>query len=143
MVAFNGLGIVVTTPDGWEDISDLEGGLPPFLTLCKADGYGALQFSEGPADLNIPSTSQSLADWLCANHCPERWGPALESMTEDTPMMLAAATFKYDGEPMRIWALSNGSRSAIVHYTVEENSFNPAELAECEQIVRGIRFLPA
>ena len=141
MRSFHGPNIVVTTPDGWEDISDLEDGLPPFLTLIKEGGDGALQFSAGRADLHIASSSQPVMEWLLAYYNLDRWGPAIELVAEDTPLILAAATFNHDSEPMRVWVITNGAKSAIIHYTIEASAFDITELAECEDIVRSTRFV--
>lgn len=141
MQMFEGPGIIVTTQDGWEDISDAETDLPPFLTLVKAEGDGALQFSAGPLHGEHIVSSQSLAAWIADYGNTHQWGLGQDVVTEEVPLLLASATFGTDNEPMRVWLVSDGTNSVLIHYTIEADRFNVEAVQECEVIIRNLRFV--
>jgi hypothetical protein len=141
MKTYTGPGILVTTPEDWEDISDEE-GLIPFLTLAREEGIGALQFSDqiGGHDRQSGASAQALWDRVGEWGTRYRMGASKDVVIVEEPMLLAAATFHPDGEPMRVWLVSDRVNAAFIVYTCDGISFDALEIEECEAIVRTIRF---
>lgn len=68
------------------------------------------------------------------------WGPATaESDWEGDGLRVSAASHQWGDDMVRVWYVSNGKGFAKVTYTTFWPG-DPVELAECERIVRSIRF---
>jgi hypothetical protein len=131
----------VQAPDGWQDITDsVEADDAPF-TLARADGVGALQFSvalhtggERPG----PSPQQ-LLEMVEEFGQSRGLGVAGAVATQAGPPQLAAGSFESDGDRVRVWYVSDGLSFALVTFVCEAGR-EADELAECELIVRSVRF---
>ena len=138
-VAFDSFS--VDAPHGWEDITDsVEADSPPF-TLARSDGVGALQFSIAlymsgrVPDPSLDDLAARLKSFGQAHGVGEPFNSALES----EPLRLAAGTFAYGDDFLRAWQVSDGRSFAFITYICESGQ-EDRELAECEQIVRSLRW---
>jgi len=61
-------------------------------------------------------------------------------VTEPGPPTLAAGSFAWGEEFVRVWQVSDGHNFAFVTYTCSADDAGP-EVATCEQILRSIEFL--
>ena len=134
-----GISVALPAESSWADITAQLGDAP--LTYAKGDGVGALQFSaaiykSGPSPRASASVLRDmLADFAQANHL----GVASDTAHEDGLLSLSAGSFRTDAF-FRVWYLSDGSSFALATYTCAlENEAN-GEVAECEKIVRLVRF---
>ena len=126
----------------WSDVTSelADEGAP--LTLSKADGVGALQVSEAEyVSGRTPDTdSYKLLSMLREFGARAALGQAGDLHVEAGPPIVAAASFTGDAF-VRVWYLSDGTNIALATYTCPlENAGHNAELAECEGIVRTVRF---
>jgi hypothetical protein len=131
----------VEVPFGWGDITDTVASDNPPYTLAHRDGVGALQFSlalwQG-GRLPNPSPSDLL-------EMVERFGKAQDLgepsfvITETGPPVLAAGSFAWGSDFLRVGQVSDGRNFAFITYTCAAESAGP-ELLACEQIVRSIAF---
>jgi hypothetical protein len=131
----------VDAPRGWEDVTaSLEADDPPF-TLARGDGVGALQFSialcmKGPVP--DPSTDDLLL--MVSSFAEARGlGTPREVAVELGPVRLAAGSFTWGDDFLRVWQVSDGRNFAFVTYTCESGQ-EGRDLGECERIVRSLRF---
>jgi hypothetical protein len=131
----------VNVPNGWDDVTDsLEGEDPPF-TLARDDGFGALQFSlalYAGGKLPIPSTDD-LLQMLETFAATQGLGELSSVVIESGPLLLAAATSLLDDSFIRAWQVSDGQNFALITYVCEPGH-EDHEVADCEQIVRSLRF---
>ena len=131
----------VQVPPGWADITDsLEAENPPY-TLAHADGAGALQFSialyqSGPVPDPTPGVLLKMVKEFGRKMA---LGKPSAIITEAGPPVLAAGTFAWDDDYLRVWQVSDGRNFAFATYTCAAEHAGP-ELKVCEQIVRSIRF---
>ena len=138
-VAFDTFAVQV--PRGWRDITDsVEADAPP-CTLARRDGAGALQFSialyeSGP----VPdATLATLAAMISEFGREHPLGAPSELVAEAGPPRLAAGSFRWDDDFLRVWQVTDGRSFAFVTYTCAAEDAGP-ELPACEQIVRSIAF---
>jgi hypothetical protein len=130
-------GMTLDALQGWNDTSE-EGG--PF-TVTKPDGVGALQFSpalykSGP----IPSPSASdLADMVQEFGTKHGLGDAFDETNTKGTLSIAAASYHNAEDFIRVWYASDGKNFALVTYVCRWGS-EAEELADCEEMVRTIRF---
>jgi hypothetical protein len=131
----------VVAPRGWEDITDSVEADDPPATLARGDGVGALQFSVAlhaggtipdptPADLLRMVTSFAEARGLAA---PQ------DVAVESAPLRLAAGSFTWGEDFLRVWQISDGRHFAFVTFTCESGQ-EGGELHDCERIVRSVQF---
>jgi hypothetical protein len=126
----------------WSDVTaDLpDDGAP--LTLAKSGGEGALQISEaefvsGPAPA---ADSAALLAMLADFGKRAALGAPGDTHFEPGPPIVAAASFRADAF-VRVWYLSDGVRFALATYTCgHDSAAATGEVAECEGIVRTVRF---
>jgi hypothetical protein len=131
----------VEAPRGWADITDtLEAENPPH-TLADEDGVGALQFSvalyqggrvpdPSPADLRKMVERFGNAQGL---------GKPSAVVAEAGPPVLAASSFAWGDDFLRVRQVSDGRNFAFVTYTCAAHDAG-SELPACERIVRSIKF---
>jgi hypothetical protein len=131
----------VAAPRGWEDITDsVETEVPP-PTLALGDGVGTLQFSvalyvKGP----IPDpTRENLLEMVAAFGEARGLGAPRDVVVESSPLRLAAGSFAWDTDFLRVWQVSDGRNFAFVTYTCESGR-EIEELRDCERIVRSLQF---
>jgi len=138
-VEFGGIGLKV--PHGWEDTTqEIQSRQKPF-TLTKRDGIGALQFTialyrRGAKPDLSSSTLLSMVEEFGDRHT---LGSPSDQVTEDEVLSLAAVSYRNAGEFIRVWYVSDGWNVATITYVCEVG-LEEAEIAECEGIVRSIRF---
>jgi hypothetical protein len=58
---------------------------------------------------------------------------------ESSPLHLAAGSFAWGDDFLRVWQVSNGRDFAFVTYTCESGQ-EIGELRDCERIVRSLQF---
>lgn len=131
----------VEVPRGWADITDtVEAKNPPY-TLALRDGVGALQFSvalyeSGP----IPNPSPAdLQDMVAEFGRKRGLGEPMSVVVESGPPPVAAGSFAWGEDFLRVWQISDGRSFAFVTYTCAAKHVGP-ELAQCERIIRSIMF---
>jgi len=66
-------------------------------------------------------------------------GAPREVAVEAVPLRLAAGSFTWGEDFLRVWQVSDGRNFAMVTYTCESGQ-ERRELDECERIVRAIEF---
>src|SRR5215467_4641670 len=104
---------------GWCDVThDVKGDTPPW-TLARPDGVGAFQFSSalyrsGP----VPAASAAvLLSMLREFADTQELGELTDIVTEDGKLCLAAASFQWRHDFVRVWFVSDGSSFAQITYT--------------------------
>jgi hypothetical protein len=135
------LTFTIQCSDGWCDITDeVEAADPPW-TLAKPEGVGAFQFSVGIYKSGrIPDpSSQLLLSMLRDFAKSNALGEPADIVTEDGALRVAAASFHHGGDFIRVWYASDGRSFAKVTYTCQWDKQH-AELPECEQMTRTLRF---
>jgi hypothetical protein len=128
-------------PRGWGDITaEVEADEPPY-TLAHRDGVGALQFSVALYESGLvpDPTPTVLLGMVKEFGRKRRLGRASAVVAERGPPVLAAASFAWGGDFLRVWQVSDGRNFAFVTYTCAAEQAG-RELAACEQIVRSIVF---
>jgi hypothetical protein len=126
---------------GWQDVThEVDVPNPPW-TFIKPDGVGAFQFSigtyvRGPVPNPSASVLLSLLHELAVSY---ELGQPTDVVTEGSELRLAAASFQHGGNFMRVWYVSDGYSFAKITYTCA-CGFEQAELSDCEQMVRSLRF---
>ncbi len=134
-------GIRLSVPEGWEDTTEeVESAEKPF-TLTKRDGVGALQFTialyrRGPKPEFSSATLLHMVEDFGEKH---GLGAPADQATDDGELSLAAATYRNEGEFIRVWYVSDGWNVATVTY-VSAVGAEDLEIDECEDIVRSVRF---
>jgi hypothetical protein len=130
-------------PDcAWSDVTDQLAGEGVPLTLAKNDGVGALQITEAKSLSGSPpdADSRTLLAMLREFGESAALGQATDMQVEAGPPIVAAASFIGDAF-VRVWYLSDGANIALATYTCAlENAAQSGEVAECEAIVRTVRF---
>ena len=131
----------VVAPPGWVDITaSVEADNAPF-TLAREDGVGALQFSValyavGP----VPDPTPDDLSEMMADFATKR---GLNSPREvnlgSGPLRLAAGSFEFGEDFLKVWQFSDGRSFGFVTYVCKSGREH-AELGECESIVRSVRF---
>ncbi|WP_131282094.1 hypothetical protein [Blastopirellula marina] len=131
----------VEAPDGWSDFTEEVEAEDPLYTLAHEDGVGALQFSLALYTAGrVPDPSPAeLLDMVKEFGQKKRLGKATALVSESGPPVLAAGSFAWDEDFLRVWQVSDGRNFAFITYTCERQDAGQ-ELATCEQIVRSIEF---
>lgn len=132
---------VVQAPRGWNDITDeVEAENPPY-TLAHTDGVGALQFSIALYTSGmVPNPSiADLKEMLEEFGSKRGFGEPVDLVNEPGPPLLAAGSFSWGDDFLRVWEVSDGGNFAFVTYTCDAKDLGP-ELQVCERIVRSIVF---
>jgi hypothetical protein len=131
----------VEAPRGWADITDtVEADNPPY-TLAHRNGVGALQFSvalyeSGPVPDPTPAVLRGMVEEF--GH-KRGLGEPSAIVAEPGPPRLAAGSFAWGEDFLRVWQVSDGRNFAFVTYTCAAEDMG-AELEVCERIVRSIVF---
>jgi hypothetical protein len=138
-IAFDTFAVLV--PLGWSDITDtLEADNPPD-TVAHRDGLGALQFSvklykSGPVPDPTPAVLLGMLEVFSRTR---GLGEPAGLVAEPGPPRLAAGSFSWGEDFVRVWQVSDGHSFALVTYTCAAEHAG-SKLAACEQIVRSIVF---
>ena len=137
----------MTTPftiacvEGWCDITyKVEADDPP-LTFTRPDGIGAFQLSialyrSGPAP---GASATGLFSMLREFARGRELGELTDICTMESELRLAAASFHWHEDFVRIWYVSDGSSFAQATYTCAWGG-QAVELPDCERMVRTLRF---
>jgi hypothetical protein len=135
------LPFTIRCSDGWCDITDeVEAADRPW-TLAKPDGFGAFQFSvatykSGGRPNAIPQDLLALLhDFASSRDLGEPTNVAVE----DGHLRLAAGSFRFGDDFLRVWYVSDGLSIAKVTYTSAWGTQH-AELLDCEKMIRTLRF---
>src|SRR5262245_50980657 len=107
-VAFDTFAVEVTC--GWRAMPDTEqSGIPPY-TLVHRDGVGALQFSVALyRSGRVPDPSPSdLREMVERFGRARGLGEPSAVVTETGPPVLAAGSFAWGGDFLRVWQVSDG-----------------------------------
>lgn len=129
-------------PADWSDITGDLGEYENPITLAKADGAGALQFSFAMFKRGVsphPRVEDLRAMVLEFGEAHELGEPFDERLLERNPM-IAALSFHSAGDFIRAWYVADGLNFALATYTCQAG-FESSELRDCELIVESIRFL--
>jgi hypothetical protein len=131
----------VRVPSGWNDITPMVEADDPPYTLAHEDGVGALQFSvalyeSGP----IPDPTPAVLKEMVEEFGRKRGlGEPSAVICETGQLRLAAGSFAWGEDFLRVWQVSDGRSFAFITYTCAVESAR-MELASCERIVRSIVF---
>ena len=139
--ALMALPFIFQQQSGWFDVThELDVPNPPW-TFSKLDGVGAFQFSIATYKRGaVPSPSASVLLSLLREFAVlHELGEPADIITEESDLRLAAASFQSGGNFMRVWYVSDGYSFAKVTYTCA-CGVEQAELSDCEQMVRTLRF---
>lgn len=131
----------ISCNDGWCDITaDVEAADPPW-TLAKPDGVGALQFSAGIYESGtVPNPTQEELLWLLHSFANSlNLGNPVDLIAEDAELRLAAGSFRYGEDFLRVWYVTNGRSVAQVTYLCSWGG-QDSELPDCEQMIRTLKF---
>lgn len=134
-------GIIVSVPESWQDISDQTETSDTVFTLAKDDGHGALQFSIALYK-NGPIPNPSLADLMtmvCGVGEKRQLGEGFDVIEEEGESRVAARSYQWGDVFLRVWYVSDGRNIAFVTYNCDWGE-QESEVADCEGIVRSIRF---
>ena len=135
------LPFTIRCSDGWCDITaEVEAADPPW-TLARPDGAGAFQFSVAAyRSGRVPNPSpQDLLSLLRDFGSSRQLGEPTDVVVEDGNLRLAAGSFRFGEDFLRVWYVSDGQSFAKATYTSawgEQHS----ELPDCEQMIRTLRF---
>ena len=127
--------------DDWCDVTDEVDGERPPRTLARPQGVGALQFSVAAylgGDLPNPPP-QDLLSLLADFARSHQLGDMTDVVVEGGHRQLAAASFSFGEDYLRVWYASDGKSFAKVTHTSawgEQHS----ELPDCERMVRTLQF---
>ena len=139
-IRFN--AFAVQAPRGWADITDeVEVEDPPYTIARPRNGVGALQFSIALYDSGpIPNPKpKDLLSMVKEFGRKRRLGKPADVVTEPGPPRLAAASYDWEEDFVRVWQVSDGRSFAFITYTCAAEQAGP-ELPACEKIVRSIVF---
>jgi hypothetical protein len=131
----------VEAPAGWSDITDTVDADHPPYALAHKDGVGALQFSvalyqSGP----VPGPTPALLRGMVEEFGRKRGlGEPSAVVTELGPPRLAAGSYAWGEDFLRVWQVSDGRNFGFITYTCAAEH-GGLELAVCERIVRSIVF---
>jgi hypothetical protein len=131
----------VVAPRGWESITDSVEADDPPATLARDDGAGALQFSVALyAGGTVPDPTPAVLLRMVASFGEARGLAAPRDVTvESAPLRLAAGSFAWGEDVLRVWQVSDGRNFAFITYTCESGR-EGGELRDCERIVRSLQF---
>lgn len=80
-----------------------------------------------------------LADFLEEFAGSRGFGAPFDRLVQDGPLKLAAASYLWDGDLVRVWYVSDGWNFAFVTFVGDPEWCRP-DLSDAEAIVRSIRF---
>lgn len=135
------LPFTIKCAEGWCDVThELEAPDPPW-TLARTDGVGAFQFSiahyqRGRIASPSPEILLSLLRDFAHSH---EFGEPTDIVTEAGELRIAAGSFRQADNFIRTWYISDGRNFAKITYTCAFDQ-QRAELSDCEQMVRTLRF---
>lgn len=127
--------------EGWHDVTDeLEVSDAPW-TFAKPDGIGAFQLSIASYESGrVPNpTPQDLLSLVRDFGNSRQLGSPSDILFEDGDLRIAAASFRFGDDFLRIWYVSDGRSFAKVTYTCAWGK-QSAELPDCERMVRTLQF---
>jgi hypothetical protein len=131
-------GISVEPAGGWVDVSDDLAPDAPF-TLVLPDGDGAFQIStatyqRGP----LPNAGlDELNDMLTSFGKSKGFGAPIEVVSYDQCVCAVGGSFRTE-DFVRAWYVTDGRNFVFATHTSATNV--PAEIADCEAMIRTIRF---
>ncbi len=104
-------------------------------------GVGALQFTVALYESGlVPNPTSAALRGMVEEFALKRGlGKPSAVVAEPGPPVLAAGSFVWGGDFLRVWQVSDGRNFAFITYTCAAKHAGP-ELAACERIVRSIVF---
>lgn len=137
-VAFDGFYVMCSSD--WNDITSSLPGTNP-ITMGRTNGVGALQFS--PAFYRsgeIPNpTLMDLMDMAVEFGEVRGLGESFDARTCSESHLIAAVSYKSEGNYIRVWYLSESGSFILVTYVCDWEA-RDEEIAECERIVANLEF---
>jgi hypothetical protein len=137
-------GITLEAAPGWKNITgELEEPNPPF-TLAKSDGVGALQLSpalyrHGP----IPApTTDDLLEMAEKFGSQRNLGHPFDQGAHQGAISSAGVSYHSRDDFIRAWYVTDGRNFALITYVCKWG-LETEELAECEEMIKGIQFADA
>lgn len=129
-------------PPSWCDTTVDMADMGAPITLTRANGVGALQFSvalytDGPRPIADIAGLQMFLDEFASRRS---LGPSSASTQEAFPRAFVASSFDWAGNFLRVWYIAEGGNVALITYNCSHDTFDPTELAEAEAIVRSLVF---
>jgi hypothetical protein len=135
------LPFTVECAGGWRDVTrELEVTDPPW-TLARPDGVGVFQFSVAHYQRGaVPNASSDVLLSLLRDFASSHeLGEPTDVAAEAGELRIAAGSFRQRDSFIRAWYISDGRSFARITYTCAFGR-QQAELSECEQMVRTVRF---
>ncbi|MCE9584558.1 MAG: hypothetical protein K8T20_18875 [Planctomycetes bacterium] len=133
--------LLAQLPEGWGDITDDVPVSDPPLTLAKAKGVGALQFSVAlflSGKLPNP-TLLDLQRLLEERAVTDSWGVPISLETGTASMMFASGEFQLGQNYLRTWYMSDGANFVFATYNCEWDE-RGRERRDVEAIIRTLEF---
>jgi hypothetical protein len=134
--------VEIRTPGDWRDATKEIGEPDAAFTLMRPEGTGALQFSFAEYDEagKMPEISLEALRKLLIDFAQYReLGRGHDYREQAAPLLISTASFGFEGRFLRVWYCSDGRSIALVTYNCPQGD-EEVELAECEEIVRKIKF---
>lgn len=133
--------VEIRTPPEWRDSTREIEEPDAAFTLTRPDGAGALQFSFAEYEAGkMPEINRETLRKLLIDFAQYReLGRGHDYAEQESPLLISAATFDFGGRLLRVWYSSDGRSIALVTYNCPKGD-ESGELAECEAIVRDLRF---
>jgi hypothetical protein len=137
------LNFTVDLPPGWAEITrELPGAPAP--TIAKADGVGALQFSQAEFEGGVVESFDTAELLDIVRGIAHRADEAIafdESSDITGPLRLGAVSLALDGNFVRVWGVSDGRGVVLATYTCGWAD-REREVEECTRVVESIRIVP-
>jgi hypothetical protein len=135
--------LTVSSPHDWTDVTAELGHPGAPLTLVRPHGVGALQFSMASYEAGEkPEINAEVLTSLMSDFARSRKLTSLnQRVTANERLLITNQDFTDGLKFLRIWNCSDGLNIALGTYTCAQDQ-QSSEIAECETIVKSLRFVP-
>ena len=136
-------GVRLKVPMHWDDVTrELSPTGRPFTLASSKDEVGALQVSlANYLSGEIPNpTAKDLMSMLLEFSTRRRLGKPIDTNVTVGDKRYARASFRSEGDFVRVWYLSDGQNLAMVTYICPWKD-RKIQLEECQQIVESLEFI--
>ena len=113
-------------------------------TLARPDGIGVLQFSTAEylcgkqPDFSVEALSRLLDEFSSSRQLRN----GFDSACGTGSLLTVSKSFQDGGHFVRVWYCSNGQDVVLITYTCL-GEVNPAEVSDCETMIRTLSFASA